>query len=333
MAVVLPALVLGSDDDQKRFGAGVALLALASQAHVVLFGLAGLGLAAVVVARTVRTRAVAAGAVRGAALLGALAFALLAGGFFHTPEAPARFLWVGHFRAAFHAGVLGSIALNLVLFAPALATLPFAVFRARAGGLRLALVVAAAAGFIAGNVVSYERSWDIVKLFGAAAFCANLLLADVLAAAVARVRPAVVACVAAACAVAGGVWLVRFGPLNGAIAPRYTERAPAPLARDLDARFGDVVGLAPVLTDAPQIQELGFALVGFDWRDASVGFLVDRDRRDALTKLRDRALTSLSLADVRATGARFVLVRAGRAVDPALERVGDVDDHALYRVP
>ena len=44
-------------------------------------------------------------------------------------------------------------------------------------GLLLALVVAGTCGFVVANLVSYARSWDIVKLFGVSAFFAHFLVA------------------------------------------------------------------------------------------------------------------------------------------------------------
>lgn len=343
MPVALATLRLTLDEDRRRFTVGAGLLALLSQCHIVFFGLVGLATAVIVAVRAVHRRALLGGLARGGVLALVLALAAWLGGFLATPEVPARFISGGHFQVAFPLGFPAVFAMNALVLGTILVALPWGAWRAWQGSpLHGALLVGSVVGLVVGNVVSYERSWDIVKFFGVSAFFANLLLVDALAFLAER-RTALAAAASVVVCLAGCAWLLRFGPLNGVLAPPYTERGPDAVAVALDAKAGSRIGLSLVLTSHSELHELGFGVAGYDWRRASSSYLVDRERRDRLTALRQRALATMAEEDVAATGARFVFLSESelRALPVGstrwLDRVTDIDASGsrftLFEVP
>lgn len=311
MAVALAVFLLGAraleDRSRALFVACAALVALLAQAHILMFAAAGLGLTLACAADALRTRDVRVLVERALLLALALAFALSTAGFFLPAEASAGFVWRGHFSAGFGVSGAASVAMNVLLFTPALLGTALALPRVRDGGLPLMLTVGAVAGFVVGNAVSYERSWDIVKFFGVATLFGNLLLVERLGRSLRASAGIVVAATLLAC-FCGATWLLRFGPLNGVLAQSYTERAPDALATAVGDAWGDIVGTALVLTPHDTLHEAGVFVVGFDWRTGSRGLMLDRPLRDQMRAARMRALASFLPEDIAATHARFVVV-------------------------
>ena len=287
------------------------VIAALAHAQIVFFAVCGAALALASVVDAVRRRDGRALAERAITLGVALAGAALTARFFVRPEAPPVFHFVGHFTAAYGAGPAGAVLWHAILFPGALAGLAFAArATSRADPMRVALAAAAVIAFMVPNIVSYERSWDIVKFFSVAMFAGNLLFLDVLAA-VSRIARAALAALAG---VTSLVWLLRFGALNGVIAPAYTERAPDAVAVAFAARFADVVGDGRVLTRRGSLQEAGVMLAAVDPREVGITFLFDREQREQRFVEGDRVLRAFDVDGMRALGASFAFL----SVDDAM---------------
>jgi hypothetical protein len=352
MPIALALLVFALErPSTSRASLSAVGLALLSQTQIVFFAVAGLGIGlGVVVDGLLHRRPLAAlgrGVVVAAALVPALAGGVLGGGGGALGE-----LVVG--RGYFEDGGAALLLRHLALFGLSLVALPFALARAtkEPRALRIALVVMAVASFVVPNVMTYARSWDIVKFFCTGAFFANLLVADLLAA-LSRRRgrgPAVaVVVLLVAWTVSGALWLVRHGPLNGVVAFRYALAPPSAVGAALRDSFGDDIGPRErVLTRATDIWQLGFLVAGADWRAKDGrGFLLDRARADENLARARRAFVDMSPADLAALEVRWVLLSqkdvaalspAGRArLDgDAFEKKGDVvvagQRYGLWRV-
>lgn len=339
MPIALALLLLASGAHQvvepraqrTRWAAVAVLLALLAPAQTVFFLLTGLALCAVVVVGAYERRdpralaplivlalAGAAGVALAPLLRSGSGDALIADGYF--ADAPAALVWR-----------------HVLLFGGSALAIPFALVRRRSGmaPLRAGLMVAASAGFIVANVVSYARSWDVVKFFAVGAFFGNLLLADLLAALVdgRALRRAVAVIILAASTWSGALWLLRHGPLNGVVAARYTERGPDRVGVALLAAHGGTIGArARVLTTHTDVHQAGFLVEGADWRRGGEGYRLDRAAQDRAHARALRALRTLQPADLLATGADLVLVRGEVPSAAPLTMLGAVEGMSLYRL-
>lgn len=360
MPIALAVLLLAAEQPSHRLGTArtvvaAGLLACLAQVQIVFFAATGLAVATAAVGEALARRAVAAAALRGVVLLGALAVALSGGVLAGGSSLGELRVGVGYFDDDVSLLALRHLSLfGLTLLAPAVAAaLALLGGRREPAWLRAALVVTAVVCFAVPNVVTYGRSWDIVKLFGVGAFFANLLLADLIAAVL--VRPGRLSRGAAVILLllstsSGALWLLRHGPLNGVIAFRYALSPPNPVGRALHERYGDEIGPRErVLTTTTGIWHHGFFVAGADWRAPDGrGFIVDRARADRERRVAVRAFRELGRDDLRALQVSWVLLgpkevarlsRAGAAAlhDPArFEKKDDLvvggDRYVLRRV-
>ncbi|MCK6551361.1 hypothetical protein L6R52_36335, partial [Myxococcota bacterium] len=230
--------------------------------------------------------------------------------------------------------------------------LPIAALRLRTNELplRVALFTAAVAGFSIPNVVTYERSWDIVKFFGIGGFFANVLLADTLSVLGARWKGALAA-LTIVCSALGLFWLARMSVLDGRVGVPKMHFGPPPRIADAVAReVGPLI--APrsrvLSTNMDMGMGAGFLTPGFDWRELGASFMLDRTEAERLTRHRQRARVDLRREDLDGLGADWVILSpgdiaslssAGRAAlaDPTrFEHVREVRDggevRQVYRV-
>lgn len=315
---------------RARWVGAAALLALLASAQTVFFLLTGVALGVMVVVDAGLRRDARALAHLGALALAGVAGVMLApllqrgsgdalevGGYF--ADAPGALMWR-----------------HVLLFGGSVLAVPVTLVRpsARRSPLRAGLMAAAAAGFVVANTVSYARSWDVVKFFAVGAFFGNLLLADLLAMPVARAWQRVaVAVVLLASTWSATFWLVRHGPLNGVVAARYTEAGPDPIGVALVARHGtEIPARAHVLTTHTDIHQAGVLVEGADWRRGGTGYRLDRDAQDRAHARAQRALRTMQPADLRATGAHFLLLRTEAPPGAPLTKLGEVQGFSLYRV-
>ncbi|MCC7108395.1 MAG: hypothetical protein IT382_03850 [Deltaproteobacteria bacterium] len=314
-----------------RFAMAAALLALLAVAQSVFFVLTGLALGVMVLVDAHAARSLRAlwplVALALAALAGALLGPLLRG------VGGSELVWRGYFAD----GPAALLLRHALLFGATALAIPVAALRLREPqrALRVALMVAAAAGFVVANTLSYARSWDGVKFFAVGAFFANLLLADQLAVwgqGSARRRALGVA-VLLLSVWSSAFWLLRHGPLNGVVAARYTELPPDPVAVALARQHGHDIGARErVLTAHTGLHQAGFLVEGADWRRGGEGYRLDRAARDAARAHATRALQTLSAADLSATAATWLLIRGEVPTDAPLTRVGEVAGLKLYRI-
>lgn len=364
MPIAVATLLLAAERPAARLGTARTLVAALllvglAQVQIVFFAATGLAVGVATVVDALTRRALVAVTIRAASLLFALALAVsggvLAGG------SSLGELRVG--QGYFAEGGLMLVVRHLSLFGLTLLAVPLALVRLRhePAWLRAGLVVTAAVCFAVPNAITYARSWDIVKLFGIGAFFANLLLADVLAAALpnqlGRARGAarvgaklLVVLLVVLSTSSGAFWLLRHGPLNGVVAFAYGLPPPHPVGRALHERHGDEIGPRErVLTTTTGIWHHGFFVAGADWRAPDGrGFMVDRARVDRERRVALRALRDLGADDLEALGVSWILLGpkdlarlspAGRAAldDPSRfemreDLVVDGVSHRLRRV-
>lgn len=314
-----------------RWATAASLLALLAVAQSVFFVLTGLALGVMVLVEAQATRSARAlwplCALALAAGAGALLGPLLRG------AGGSDLVWRGYFAD-------GPVALLLhhgLLFGASALAIPLAALRLREPqrALRAGLMAAGAAGFLVANTISYARSWDGVKFFAVGAFFGNLLLAEQLAAwgqGSARRRALGVA-VLLLSLWSSAFWLLRHGPLNGVVAARYTEQPPDAVAVALSRQHGGDLGARErVLTTHTALHQAGFLVEGADWRRGGEGYRLDRAARDAARARAATALRTLSAADLRATGASWLLIRGDAPADAPLTKVGEVSGLKLYRI-
>lgn len=367
MPIAVATLLLAAERPAARLGTARTLVAALllvglGQVQIVFFAATGLAVAVATIVDALTRRAAVSATIRAASLLLALGVAVsggvLAGG------SSLGELRVG--QGYFDEGGLTLIVRHLSLFGLTLLAVPLALvcLRREPAWLRAGLIVTAAVCFAVPNVVTYARSWDIVKLFGIGAFFANLLLADLLVVLVgelphrrgrarggARVGAVLlVALLVGLSTSSGAFWLLRHGPLNGVVAFAYGLPPPHPVGRALHERHGDEIGPRErVLTTTTGIWHHGFFVAGADWRAPDGrGFMVDRARVDRERRVALRALRDLGAADLKTLGVSWILLGpkdlarlspAGRAAldDPARfemreDLVVDGVPHRLRRV-
>jgi hypothetical protein len=200
-------------------------------------------------------------------------------------------------------------------------------------------------------VVTYARSWDIVKFLGVGAFFANILFADLLARWPRRGRAPMIAGLVALTTLSSWILLLRVGALDGRLGvPRMHFPGPSEAGRLLAER------IEPHLAPGDQVfstnTDLGTAggllTPGFDWNQVGQGFLLDRPRAERLNALKTQARRDLDPAALRGLDVQWLVLSpgdeaalspAGRAAlrDPArFERVEVLeagrDRRTLYRV-
>ena len=320
MPASLAVLLLFDDADRphatRRRLLGAALLGMLSLAHVVYFGILGLAIGATVLIGGVRRNEQAPTLLVLTALAGALGIAVALGGFFAPGGQSSNLLTLT--RDFFDEPPAARLAHHLVLFGLPLLALPFAVMRVggAASPLRLAVLIAVAVGFAVPNLMAYQRSWDIVKFLGVAAFFANLLLADVLAALASRRRAfAAVTAVAVILSVSTStLWLLRTSVFDGrlGIAKMHFTEPPA-IAEAVGERLGPLVGTRQrVLSTNVDISKgTGFLTPGFSWRRFGSGYLMDRARCEALERNLASARRDLAAHDLDALDVDFLILGDG----------------------
>ncbi len=369
MSVALAVLLLATERDalggapgrtggpSRRFALAALLLGLGSLAHVVFFAALGLVLGGAVTARaaaalrTARTTGRPRGDVlREAALsllllAGALVVARGLGGFFAggTKTTPADLLVFG--RSYFGEPLGLALLHHLFVFGLPLVAAPLAVFARRAPGdgqagdgeadagqaLRRALLLGVLVGFAVPQLVTYARSWDIVKFFGIGAFFANLLLADVAARHVRR--PVLRALVLALATPAALHWLVRMSVMNGVagIHPMQFPRSP----RTGEALYAALDGVIPrdarvLSTNVDVAVGGGFLTPGFEWAEHGDSYMLDRAENERLAALRAEARRTLARPALDGLGVDYVVLSPGDVASLTPEGRAALDDPARF---
>ncbi len=314
MPCALGVMMLFDDTDGDRATARRVIAALLlgplALAHVVYFGVLGLALGAAVLVEGVRRDRPWSTAIVLVAMASALLIAVALGGFFAPGGQSQNLLTLR--RDFFSEPFAARAAHHVVLFGLPLLALPFAVARLtkRAPTVRGALLVAVAVGFVIPNVMSYGRSWDIVKFLGVAAFFANLLLADALA----TVRnKAFVAVIVALTISTSSLWLIRTTVLDGrAGISKMHFQSPPEIAYAVAEQLGPLVGPRQrVLSTNIDISKgAGLLTPGFDWRQFGSGYMMDRARCDRLTRHLTAARRTLAQDSLQALDVDFVILGA-----------------------
>jgi len=245
MPIALAVLLLATSDDRapetftRRFALGALLLGALSLMQFVFFMMLGAGLGVTVLLRFQRTRDQRA-LVRELLLLAlALPIAFGLGGFLEESSGQ-RVMELG--KSYFEDPFFQKLLRHLALFGMPLVAVVWSVFRLNQGAksLRIALIFAAAVGFLIPNFMIYTKSWDIVKFYTVAVFFASVLLTDALASWVSRrgaLRVAAYALVLVS-TFSGWTWLLRHSVLDGRLGvPRYFGAPPIELGEAVTAKL------------------------------------------------------------------------------------------------
>lgn len=371
MAVSLGCVLLFDGDSastlrKRRWAIGALYLGLVSAIQIVFFAALGFGIGAATLwlgAARFQRREESASAPRPlhqtafelALLCASLFLALLLGGFLVSRGSTSHLLVFG--KPYFDDPPLRLLLHHLVAFGLPLAALPFMLYRLPRHPTfhRVALLASAAVCFVIPNLMSYERSWDIVKFFTVGAFFLDALFADALTPLLVRPTPArrialVLAVVLTASTSAW--WLVRRSMFNGRFGiERMEDYGPtAPIALAVAARLAPISSVRErVLTASRELSEVGLLIPGWDWRDGNAkGLAIDRERADLLLEHRAHALRDLGAEDLQALEVRWIVLSpadvaslspAGRGAldDPVrFERMFDVtageETRAVFRV-
>ena len=331
--------VFASDDRhpvmrRRRALIGAFLLGVGAVVHIVFFAVLGVALGGGVVVQAISTRRVQAGVERIAALLLALGIGYSLGGFFAPGPAVAQVLRWG--TSFFSGPWLAIVGQHLVLFGLPLLFLPIALVETarRRTPLLVPVAIAAVIGFIVPNIVTYARSWDIVKFLGVGMFFANVLFAVRLA----RWTQTGWATAAALATVLSTntavVWLLRVSVLDGKLGvPKIHFPGSNRAAHALGMAFDDVVPPRDrvLVADVNMARASGWLTPGFDWRRYGIGFMIDRPQAERWAAIKPKAQRTLDPSALGEMEIRWVLIgpheRAGltpaartRLADPALYR-------------
>ena len=305
MPIACATLMVAAVPTFRRFVVAALLLVLCSRVQIVFAAVTG----AAVLLLAARSRNV------GGVMVLLVAAGLCAADSGFTEPGATQLVWGGAFA---HDGAPG-IGRVLLTFGLSLGAPIFGLmlWRRDRQDLILALMLAGSVGFVVGNVVSYARSWDIVKFFSVSAFFSHFLWAAAITRAPRTLGVIVVAC---SCW-SGALWLVRHGVGNGLVASAYREQGQG----DDVAAFADhVAGLIPassrVFTPDLSLARAGVLVPGTDWRASrdTAALLIDRKHSEALTLAWRRARQDLDADALRTLGAEFVVVRAGSLLEPLL---------------
>lgn len=328
-----------------RRASGAVLLGLASLAHIVFFGALGLALGVAALTRAVRSRRLRPLVGEGALLALALPIAWALGGFL-APGGDRETLLT--FERDFFSEPLGPrLAHHLVLFGVPLLALPLAVRRALRrphpqASLRAALLAAVTLGLAVPNLMTYTRSWDIVKFLGIAMFFLNLLLADALAPLLPEgpdaprrgLRIALAAALLALSTSTAWLWLARCSFLDGELGiPKMHFQPPSAISEAVAEALGDRVGPRErvLSTNIELSKGAGFLTPGFDWRAFGSGYMMDRRRVERLTAHLGAARRDLAPADLDALGVSWIVLSPGDLAGLSPVGRAALEDPARFR--
>jgi hypothetical protein len=310
----------------RRIVLGAILLGMLSLAQIVFFLILGAALGVSTLWRAARARRMRPAAIELALLLGALGIAYLLGGFFERHLGPPAAKMIDLGRSFFGEGIGRSILHHLVAFGLPLIAVPLALIRIRerAPALRVALIAAAAIGFIVPNLIVYQRSWDIVKFFGAGGFFANILLADLLAPLFeegARGRRALGIAIAVLASFVGWFWIVRMSYLDGRHGvPKMHFGPPPRIAEAVAEKLGPLVKPRERIfsTNMDIGAGAGFMTPGFNPTSEGASFMLDVDRAKKLHDHYSNARKTLREADLDALGVGWLVLSRGdiEALEP-----------------
>ncbi|MEM7676337.1 MAG: hypothetical protein AAF449_10080, partial [Myxococcota bacterium] len=207
------------------------------------------------------------------------------------------------------------LAQHAVLFGLPWLLLPVAlVWVVRRGDDRaLTLLIGAVVGFIVPNIVTYARSWDIVKFLGVGMFFANILLAALLAAAIQRGRrwagPVALAVLMATNT--AWLWLARSSIFDGRLGiPKMHFPGSSRAHHEWSQHFAPLIPARDRVfaTDIAFAQAGGFLTPGFNWRRVGQGFMLDRQRADRANQLKQQARRTLDPAAMGELGVRWAVI-------------------------
>ena len=297
-----------------RLVLGAFLLGVLALSQIVFFAVCGLALGVAALYRAARHRDPRGLAAELIALLAALGLGKLLGGFFAPGPEVGEVLKLG--KSFFGGSVASQLARHLVFFGLPLLALPIALLRLRreATPLRVALATAAVVGFAIPSVMTYERSWDIVKFFGVGNFFANLLFAGLLTLLYARGQRALATAVLVISVASNIFFLLRMSVLDGRLGVPPMHFPPPPeIGRVVGDRLGPLVGLRGYVfsTNVDVARGGGLLTPGFDWRTTGQGFLLDQSKADRLLHHTEMARRDLDREDLEALGVSFLVLSPG----------------------
>lgn len=279
-----------------------------SVSHIVFFGLLGLGLGISCLFQLYRTKSFFHFAQATFCLLLALGFAFFAGGFLGLEGVQDNHIT---FERDFFEESFGQRLLHhLVLFGVPFLSLPVLLYKAVAKPKLNVITVSSITiiGFLIPNLMSYERSWDIVKFLGVAMFFTNCLLAIYLPSF--NLSKTALASVLLLCSLTSALWLTRISVMDGQFGiPKMHFPPPQPIA-EKTARY-----LKPFLSPADRVfstnidmSKAGLLTPGFNWRQFGRGYIMNRQVVDLQLQAAQRIRRHLPKADLRRLNIRYLIL-------------------------
>ncbi|MCC7071635.1 MAG: hypothetical protein IT383_09945 [Deltaproteobacteria bacterium] len=313
--VLAAVLVVDGARTHARFALACVFAVLCGHAQTVFALVLLTGLALVAVARARELRSVRVLAELSGILLVAGAALPLTATLLWPGSSVASSLSFGA-QASWAGPLLARTAKHVLLLGPAAVAVvawPVLVLARRAPPRPMALLLVwgcAGVALMVPNVVRYDNSYDIVKFTALGVFLGNVV-AFALPSALPRVVGRAWLAVCLACTASSGLWLLRYGPLNGVIAAHVDDAHDLADATRFDACYGDALPPRAVIV-APDVglAWAGFLVPGIDWRAGNVyrTHRFDRHKADATRGAVVAALTTMSPASLTFLNASYVAV-------------------------
>ncbi|MFO0725304.1 MAG: hypothetical protein U1E65_16090 [Myxococcota bacterium] len=292
-------------------------LGAASLVHIVYFSLLGVALGASACLELISSRDLPRFLVRIGSLLGALVIAYGIGGFLTPTETHAGnfLLWGTSF---FEDPFFSKLLRHLLVFGLPLMCLPLVIVLElqRPSPLRRTLLLLAILGFLVPNLVTYARSWDIVKFYGAGELFANLLFTELSALFLARffagrppaLRALAVASVVLVSTFSSWIWLLRHSVFDGHLEgiPRAQGKPRVKTGEAVRDFLGARLGPRDrVFSTDPELG-LGGGILTPGLKREDLSFMIDLGRAARAADALDRARHDLGAEDLSLLEVRFL---------------------------
>ena len=310
MATVFGVIQHFNRDESRHFSFwNCALLVAAfSVSHIVFFGLLGLGLGVSSLFNFLRTKSFLILTKETVCLSLGLILAFLAGGFLGTDGVQDNHITFqkDFFEEAFPA----RLGHHLVLFGLPFLFLPVAFLKILKTPHRILLTMMTMVliGFAVPNMISYERSWDIVKFLGVAMFFTNFLLASFLPSL--NINKFAVALILLLSCATGSTWLLRVSIFDGKLGiPKMHFPAPQPIAQKTAEVLSPMLSASDrVFSTNVDMSKVGLLTPGFNWRQFGRGYIMDRGQVDLQLRAAQRIRRNLSYKDIKSLGIRYLIL-------------------------
>jgi len=310
MATVFGVIQHFNRDDARHFSFWSCALFVGafSVSHIVFFGLLGLGLGVSSLFHFFRTKSFFILTRETVCLSLALIIAFLAGGFLGTDGVQDNHITFQ--KDFFGEAFPRRLGHHIVLFGLPFLFLPAVFLKTLKTPHRILLTMTTMIliGFAIPNLMSYERSWDIVKFLGVAMFFTNFLLAIYLPSL--NINKFSIALILLLSCATGSTWLLRVSVLDGKFGiPKMHFPPPQPIARKTAEVLNPILSASDrVFSTNIDMSKVGLLTPGFNWRQFGRGYIMDRGQVDFQLRAAQRIRRNLSRKDIKNLNIRFLIL-------------------------